>query len=148
MADTRQLFLDYASSLDFDLGYQGFDREMENFPGDYDRPDGALVLTRVDGVAAGAVGLRRMNDDPDLGRICEMKRLYVRDGFRGLSLGRSLVEGVLREGRSMGYSAMRLDTVSTMTEAIGLYQSLGFSAIGSYNDSPLDNARYYQLLLT
>ena len=42
---------------------------------------------------------------------------------------------------------MRLDTVRTMTEAIALYRSLGFSEIDRYYDSELENAEYYQLIL-
>jgi putative acetyltransferase len=40
---------------------------------------------------------------------------------------------------------MRLDTVSSMTEAIGLYQSLGFKKIKTYCYNPLEEASYMEL---
>jgi putative acetyltransferase len=148
IAAVKVLFLDYARSLDFDLCFQGFDQEMATFPGNYGEPEGALILARVDGAPAGAVGLRMLQQDPDLGVICEMKRLYVHDAFRGLGLGRKLALAIAQKGRSIGYGAMRLDTINTMTEAIALYRSLGFSAIDRYNDMPMQSAEYYQLILS
>ena len=147
IADVKALFLEYARSLDFDLCFQDFDREMVTFPGNYGEPEGALMLARVDGQAAGSVGLRMLKRDADLGIICELKRLFVRDQYRGLGLGRKLTEAIAEKGRSKGYAAMRLDTVRTMTEAIALYRSLGFSEIDRYYDSELENAEYYQLIL-
>ena len=35
------LFKEYASSLDFDLDFQGFDQELETLPEDYGPPTGA-----------------------------------------------------------------------------------------------------------
>jgi ribosomal protein S18 acetylase RimI-like enzyme len=147
IAEVKALFLEYAASLDFDLCFQGFDQEMATFPGSYAEPDGALVLARVNGLVAGAVGLRPSGHDPATGRLCEMKRLYVRNDFRGLGLGRSLAEAIISAGSRCGYAAIRLDTVKTMKEAAALYRSLGFSAIESYNDSPLDKTEFYQLTL-
>ena len=148
IAEVKSLFLDYARSLDFDLCFQGFDQEMATFPGNYSEPEGILLLARVDDQAAGAVGLRLQGRDADVGITCEMKRLYVRDDFRGLGLGRKLVEVLIDESRRIGYGAMRLDTIETMQEAIALYRSLGFFRINRYYDSPIENTEYYQLNLS
>ena len=148
IAAVKAIFLDYARSLNFDLCFQDFDQEMATFPGNYGEPEGALILAHVDGMPAGAVGLRLQKRDADIGVICEMKRLYVRDDFRGLGLGRKLAEAIVKQGASIGYAAMRLDTVAAMTEAIGLYRSMGFEEIDPYYNSILEKPEYYQLLLS
>lgn len=66
------------------------------------------LLDWNDGVAAGCVRLRPMDDE-----TCEMKRLYVRPGFRAQRLGRPLAERIRHEARRIGYRRMCLDTLPT-----------------------------------
>jgi len=142
IAAVTRLFVEYAESLNFSLCFQGFDAEITAMPGRYAPPRGRLLLARVDGAAAGAVGLRPLDGD-----ICEMKRLYVCPAFRGLGLGRRLAEAILARGREIGYERMRLDTLATMSAARALYGDLGFVEISPYNDNPLDDVRYYECAL-
>jgi ribosomal protein S18 acetylase RimI-like enzyme len=77
-----------------------------------------------------------------------MKRLYVRPDYRGLGLGRMLVERVIAEARSIGYARMRLDTVaSAMQDAIALYRRMGFQEIAPYSAIPIEGALWMELLL-
>ncbi len=140
LAHVRSLFMEYAEWLDVDLCFQGFDTEMEQFPGFYSPPGGLLLLARVDGAPAGAVGLRPLDDG-----VCEMKRMYVRQPWRNLKLGRLLAERVIGEARRLGYCRMCLDTLARLTAAETLYKSLGFRRIDAYYDNPLDGVRYYAL---
>jgi GNAT superfamily N-acetyltransferase len=137
----RQLFRAYADSLGFDLGFQGFEDELAALPGDYASPRGAILLG---GRAApeetlGVVALRPLAPD-----VCEMKRMYVAPGARGLGLGRALGEAIVAEGRRLGYRAMRLDTIDTMTPAIALYASLGFVPIAPYRHNPMPGALFFE----
>src|SRR5919198_6522319 len=94
---TRQLFEEYADSLDVDLCFQGFDRELAELPGSYAPPSGRLLLALVDDEPAGCVALRPLADGD-----CELKRLYVRDEHRGLGLGRRLTEEAIGAARELG----------------------------------------------
>lgn len=53
----RDLLVEYAASLGFDLAFQGFKREAETLPGDYAPPRGAL-LAEDGATLAGCVALR------------------------------------------------------------------------------------------
>ena len=140
---TRALFLEYAESLGFSLCFQGFDRELKELPGRYAPPRGEIFLATVDGALAGCGAVRSL--DPS---IAEMKRLFVRPAFRGHQLGRRLAEAIVAHAQAQGFTAMRLDTIESMTAAIALYASLGFREIDAYYDNPMPGVRYFELSLT
>jgi ribosomal protein S18 acetylase RimI-like enzyme len=135
----RELFREYAASLGVDLAFQGFAGELENLPGKYAPPEGALLTARLGGEACGCVALRRI--DP---RICEMKRLFVRPAARGLGIGRELVARILDEGRARGYRAMRLDTLPSMASAVATYRAFGFKEIPAYIFNPIPGALFME----
>lgn len=140
--DVRELFAEYAASLDFDLSFQDFDRELARLPGEYAPPTGCLLLAVHGTEMAGCVAIRRISES-----ICEMKRLYVRPAVRGMGIGRALGESVVKEASMIGYSAMRLDTVPGMKEALELYESLGFRSIAPYRYNPIEGALFLELVL-
>ncbi len=143
METLRALLLEFQAWLNVDLCFQGFfDKELATLPGRYVPPEGGIWLARVDGEVAGVVGFWKLKDG-----TCEMKRLWVRSGFRGLGLGRRLAETVSGAARAAGYRAMCLDTLGFMDEARSLYGSLGFKEIPAYYDNPLDDVRYLELEL-
>ncbi len=143
MATVRELFLEYAAWLDFDLCFQGFDRELASLPGQYAPPGGGLWLARVVGEPAGVVGLRPLDQE-----AAELKRLWIRPGFRGHGFGRRLTETAIGTARSAGYRALRLDTIGgLMAEARMLYESLGFREIPPYYHNPHLDVSYLELRL-
>jgi putative acetyltransferase len=143
IAAIRELFLEYAQSLGFNLCFQSFDQELAGLPGDYDPPDGMLVLATNNGQPAGCVALHKLAPE-----ICEMKRLYVRPQFRGKGLGRELAAKIIAESRQLGYKKLRLDTVEPfMKTAVAMYRTLGFREIPPYRQNPIEGALYMELQL-
>lgn len=143
--DAKSLFLEYAESLSFDLCFQSFDEELESLPGQYAPPKGGLWLGRdLGGALAGCVGLR-----PIVATDAEMKRLYVRPGFRGRALGRRLAETAVALAQDTGYTALRLDTISgSMQAAECMYRDMGFVETALYYDNPVPGATFYALQLS
>ena len=128
----RALFREYESWLGLDLCFQGFEAELANLPGKYKQPDGRLFLAFADEKTAGCIALRKLEEG-----VCEMKRLYVRDTFRGLGLGKILIEKLIAEARLAGYKKMRLDTLpDKMPKAVELYEFYGFREIAPYYENP------------
>lgn len=139
-AAAQVLFREYAADLGVDLRFQGFEAELDRLPEMYAPPTGCLLLAHAGERAVACGALRRLS-----GRICEMKRLYVRAEARGSGLGRCLAERLMAKGSALGYARMRLDTLSRMTAARELYRSLGFYEIGAYYDNPLSDVVYMEI---
>jgi GNAT superfamily N-acetyltransferase len=142
LADVRRLLIEYANALPFALDFQDFDEELATLPGRYAPPGGTLLVGKVDGVVAGCVGVRRLDDE-----TCEMKRLFVSHNARGSGLGRVLAEASIAAARRLGYRRMRLDTLPGMETAQALYARLGFTEIDPYTVNPVPGARFLQLEL-
>ncbi len=138
----RELLVEYVDSLGFDLVFQNFEEELRNLPGEYAAPEGCLLLAKYQGQPAGCAALRKLSDG-----ICEGKRLYVRPQFRGLKIGRKLMESIITEARRIGYSSIRGDTVPSMQIAQALYASLGFKEIEPYCRNPVEGAKFIELKL-
>lgn len=137
----RQLFREYSAWLEIDLCFQNFEKELAGLPGEYAAPAGRLLLAYNDTQLVGCVALRSIDEG-----VCEMKRLFLREEFRGRGLGRQLIEAIIREAKQIGYQRMRLDTLPPkMNDAIGLYRSYGFKEIAPYYDNPVTGAMFMEL---
>lgn len=140
----RNLFAEYRAQLPVEYCFRSFDAELAGLPGVYGPPKGTLLLAMVVGQPVGCVGLRPF---PVEG-TCEMKRLYVRPGFRGGKLGKKLVDELLRQARLLGYSCMRLDThPPTMQAALEMYRRLGFREVSPDPLEPVEGLIYMELQL-
>lgn len=136
----RTLFREYERWLDVDLCFQSFEEELANLPGKYAKPAGRLFLIEIDGKTAGCIALRRLADE-----VCEMKRLFVRDEFRGTGAGRQLIEKLIAEAKAIGYKKMRLDTLpDKMPKAVRLYERYGFQKIAPYYHNPHETTLFME----
>jgi putative acetyltransferase len=138
----RELFVEYAKSLNVSLCFENLDKELRELPGVYAPPGGSLLLAADGTRIAGCVALKKID-----GHMCEMKRLFVRSEFRGRGIGRKLTVMIGKEARDIGYQRMRLDTLPSMKEAIALYRLLGFVEIPAYRDLPVPGTLFMQRTL-
>ncbi len=138
--EIRVLFQEYAHALEVDLCFQDFNQELDTLPGKYAEPDGRLYLAYVDDKVAGCVALRRYDENQ-----AELKRLYIRNGYRGLGISKVLINQIINDAKAIGYTNILLDTLNTMKPAMNLYKSLGFKEIKSYYDNPLEDVCYFNL---
>lgn len=136
----RSLFREYETWLGLELCFQGFEAELADLPSKYAEPDGRLLFAFYDGRLAGCVAMRKLDDD-----ISEMKRLFVREDFRGLGIGVSLIERVIKDAKVIGYDKLRLDTFPPkMEKAVSLYEAYGFYPIDPYYDNPNDGVLFME----
>ena len=140
----RQLFLEYAGSLDFDLGFQDFDKELEEIHIQYARPEGGLILVYDLNMneAVACTGIRKSQDE-----IAELKRMFVKERHRNKGLGTELMHRAIALAGELGYKKLRLDTLDTMIPANIIYQRTGFKEIEAYRFNPFENVRYFELIL-
>ena len=109
--EVKALFLEYTDfllksdpSFAAFLELQNYDRELDHLEEKYGMPKGRLYLALVDDAIAGCIALHPLSDTE-----CELKRLYVKDAFRGQGIAEHLVEKLIDDAREMGYDAMLLD---------------------------------------
>lgn len=137
----QELFREYARSVGNEICFQTFEKEVAALPGAYAPPQGQILVATDTQTLAACVALRPLTP-----QICEMKRLYVRPAFRNTGLGRNLTDNTLTLAATLGYTALRLDTLPQMTAAIALYRKLGFLEIPPYADNPASALCFEKLL--
>jgi ribosomal protein S18 acetylase RimI-like enzyme len=80
-------------------------------------------------------------------RFLGVDLFYVRPAHRGRGIGRTVTEAIIAEAAAKGYAFMRLYTLAEPTEAIRLYERLGFYKIAPYYQNPLAGVSYRELHL-
>lgn len=94
-------------------------------------PNGVFVIATIDDRTAGCGGVQRIDDETG-----EIKRMWVVPGWRGVGLGRHLLQELEGHVARHGHRRVVLDTNSVLTEAIAMYQRAGYREIEAYNDNP------------
>jgi putative acetyltransferase len=100
----------------------------------------SFFLIRNDGIVVGCGGIQLFGAE-----YGEVKRMYVRPQFRGLGLGKLMLDHLTDYARSRGVGLLRLETGIHQHAAIKLYERSGFRSIppfGPYKDDPL--SKFYE----
>ncbi|ENM3928794.1 GNAT family N-acetyltransferase [Vibrio cholerae] len=105
-------------------GFGPSDAEVLTMSQHYREQDrSAYFVAILDGEVVGGGGIAPFAGHTDL---CELKKLFLLSTSRGHGVGRALSEHCLNFAKQQGYAKCYLDTLSSMTQAIKLYQQLGF----------------------
>ena len=99
----------------------------------YSFPEGMFLLGRVDGEVAGGLGIRFLAD----GESVELKRAWVRAGYRGTGLTESLMARSLDAARALGASRVVMETdPRVMPRAISICRRYGFREGAAFSSLP------------
>ena len=85
-----------------------------------------FVLRYADGPAA-CGGVQMFGSE-----FGEIKRMYVRPTFRGLGLAKAMLAHLEAYTQSQGVDLLRLETGIYQTEAIALYERMGYTRTGPF----------------
>ncbi len=99
-----------------------------------------FFVLRVGGDAAACGGVQFFDADDVEPAYGELKRMYVRQEYRGRGYAKDILDYLSTYARSHNVQRLRLETGIHQHEAIGLYEGWGFRRIGffgSYSDDPL-----------
>ncbi len=140
MDEIRTLFREYEKELDENLCFQSFEAELKDPLKKYGSPKGVLYIAKWKDELAGCIALMPLQEEG----VCEMKRLYVRPQFRKHKIGKAMVEQLMKDGKRLGYTTMKLDTLQKLQPAIALYKQYGFTETTAYYENPLPGVVYME----
>lgn len=134
-------YIDVPGLIDGVRSHQALDAELADLRGKYGPPEGKTLLAVRDGQVSGGVAYRDLHDGS-----CEMKRLFVPDRFQGHGTGRLLCHALIAAATADGYGLMRLDTGYLNSEAIAMYESMGFRECPPYHEYPENLAPHLRFM--
>ena len=95
-------------------------------------PSGRFYLVRHDNAYVGVGCLKALGAD-----VCELQRMYVQPGVRGIGAGRLLLARLLDDARAIGYRSVRLESLRALAPAHRLYRSVGFHEVAAYSENSM-----------
>jgi len=113
--------------LTADKGYTVSDPQLDHLFELYSAEQSAYWIIESDGKVVGGGGVAPLScSAPD---ICELQKMYFLPAVRGQGLARELALRALDHARQQGFRRCYLETTASLTRAIKLYESLGFTHI-------------------
>ncbi len=124
---TNKDFLALVQMLETELDEINFETHQLSAP--FNKVDTllAVVVIYVEGQPVACGGLKQF-DETSL----EIKRIFVRKGFRKLGLAQKVMAELERIARERGCAATVLETGTRLTSAVSLYKKLNYQVIPSY----------------
>jgi putative acetyltransferase len=125
----RQVSAEYG--LTADKGYTVADPNLDELFQLYSQPGHAYWVLEQNGEVVGGGGIAPLQcSETD---ICELQKMYFLPVVRGKGMAKKLALMAMDHAREQGFKRCYLETTAFLTEAIALYEHLGFEHI----DGPL-----------
>lgn len=123
------------------FGLEEPDREILGNPiGHIIEPGGFIYMACVDGRAVGCCALI-----PEGAGVYQVAKMAVDEQHRRRGIGRKLLSHVIEHARAAGATLLTLESSSKLTNAVHLYESLGFRHLPS-RPSPFVRANVFMEL--
>jgi putative acetyltransferase len=123
--------------IEKNFGLEEKDRETLNDPeGHILQLGGHIFMAVANGSAVGCCALLRMRPG-----VFEVAKMTVAEGYRGMGLGRTMLAYTIAQGRALGAEMLYLETNDKLSDAIHLYESLGFRHLPPERVTPSPYAR-------
>lgn len=120
--DMKLLFKEYAKIKGAEVCFVSFEKELHNLQEIYTLPKGNMFIVYDDNIPIGCVAIKEHDE-----RVCEMKRLFVKQKYRGQGIATKLIQTVFEFAKQNGYEKVFLETLpEVMKEAVSLYKRMGF----------------------
>lgn len=113
--------------LTADKGYTVADPNLDTLCEMYGQPRSAYWVVELNGKIAGGGGVSPLAGGTD--HICELQKMYFMPALRGKGLAKRLALQVLEHAKEHGFTQCYLETTASLTQAIALYEHLGFEHI-------------------
>jgi len=115
------------------------DKDLENIEGSYTNNKGIFnVVVNPDGIIVATTGLFKIDET-----TCELRKMYLLKDYRGMGIGKFLLDHSIEAAKKLGYKKIILETASVLKEAIGLYEKYGFKRFESDHISYRCDQTYY-----
>jgi hypothetical protein len=102
--DMKDLCIEFATSIDFELDYQQLLRESASIKELYRMPSGAGFLLRANNQSIGIIGLRKINYN-----TAEIKKFYVRTTPAFVRWSNNLLDVAVDWALQSGYKKIRVE---------------------------------------
>jgi N-acetylglutamate synthase-like GNAT family acetyltransferase len=127
MNEILSIITDYNEAVDVLV------RDNEQQIKSYLQKDSGIWLAFDKKSAIGCVILRPL---PRQENACEVKRLYVRESYRGKGIADALMNALESYALEYGYQFVYLDSKDDLKAAIRFYERRCYAACARYNDNP------------
>jgi DNA-binding MarR family transcriptional regulator/GNAT superfamily N-acetyltransferase len=94
-------------------------------------PAGLVLVASLQSEPIGCGALKFHDGEPT-----EIKRMWIAESARGLGVGRRLLAELEARAAQSSSPLVRLETNGTLTEAIAMYRSAGYTEVAPFNDEP------------
>lgn len=93
-----------------------------------------VIVAYDDDMPVGCASFKKYDD-----KSAEVKRVFIKEEYRGRGVSKELMERLEEKGRSEGYTYFILESGDPLVAAMALYRSIGYEVIpnyGQYKDMP------------